>query len=202
MKLLVAISAGYVAIVQASATHSCPSKLTNVIEIDDDSTLHYAMVPSSSSDTNNGILCGRLEVLNADGDWIGFAMSKDYGMFGSEAIIGLPIDTLSPDGITKQNTVMKYKLGGYNVGSEVGGRSVYYMSEEKQTLLDTSLVQEINDEDEEVMVMTFTKSLVEDGEIPILENGTNVFLLHLLWVRTLVMDCLLQRILVKMLLLR
>jgi hypothetical protein len=180
-KLLTLLIASYAsAIVVANPV--CPPSLTNSINISngtnhyEGSTLYYAVVPSSPSDANNGILCGRLEVLNNDGSWIGIGISTNYNMFGSEAIIGLPIDTLSQDVITKQNTVMKYKLGGYTVGYEVGGWGVYYMAEEKQTLTNTSLVLEETENGDELMIMTFTKLLIEDEEIPIKEKGTNVFL--------------------------
>ena len=45
------------------------------------------------------------------------------------------------------------------------------MADDKQTLTDTSIEQEGGK-----TIMKFTKLLVEDGEIPILEEGENVFL--------------------------
>jgi len=161
-KLLTLLIASYIAANVVATTPICPPSLTNSINISngtnhyEGATLHYAIVSSSPSDANNGILCGRLEVLNNDGSWIGLGMSRNYNMFGSEAIIGLPIDTLS-DGIIKKNTVMKYKLGGYTVGYEVGGWGVYYMAEEKQTLTNASLALEETENGDELMIMSFTK---------------------------------------------
>ena len=45
---------------------TCPTTLTNYIEISDDATFHYALIPSTASttSTSNGILCGRLSVRN------------------------------------------------------------------------------------------------------------------------------------------
>lgn len=180
-KLLTLLIASYASAIVVATNPVCPPSLTNSINISngtnhyEGSTLYYAVLPSSPSDANNGILCGRLEVLNNDGSWIALGISQNYNMFGSEAIIGLPIDTLSQD-TTKQNTVMKYKLGGYTVGYEVGGWGVYYMAEEKQTLTNTSLVLDETENGDEIMIMSFTKLLIEDEEIPIKENGTNVFL--------------------------
>ena len=181
MKLILSLIVSCIAANVVATTPICPPSLANSINISNGTNhyegaiLHYAVVPSSPSDANNGILCGRLEVLNNDGSWVGIGISRNYNMFGSEAVIGLPIDTLS-DGITKQNTVMKYKLGGYTVGYEVGGWGVYYMAEEKQTLTNTSLVLEETENGDEIMIMSFTKLLIEDDEIIIKENGTNIFL--------------------------
>jgi hypothetical protein len=76
-------------------------------------------------------------------------------MVGSDAIIGVPED----------GTVLKYDLDGKGSVQQVP------MSTEKQTLRDTSIsVQDGK------TVMEFTKLLVEDGELPISEDGTNTFL--------------------------
>ena len=125
------ITQGYFTTYQATtALLQCPTELSNVITITDESQLYYSIVQSSTGGTN-GILCGRLEVTNNDGGWVGLAISKNGKMFGSEAIIGVPNDTLSIDG--GGATVKKYYLGGYTVGYEVGGWGVYYMDEDKQT---------------------------------------------------------------------
>ena len=44
------------------------------------------------------------------------------------------------------------------------------------SLTDTSLTEEINEDGNDVTIMTFTKLLSEDNEIPIVTNGTNIFL--------------------------
>ena len=44
------------------------------------------------------------------------------------------------------------------------------------SLTDTSLTEDINDDGNDVTIMTFTKILNEDNEIPIVTNGTNIFL--------------------------
>jgi len=124
------ITQGYFTTYQATTALQCPTKLSNVITINDESQLYYSIVQSSAGGTN-GILCGRLEVTNNNGGWVGLAISQNGKMFGSEAIIGVPNDTLSIDG--GGATVKKYYLGGYTVGYEVGGWGVYYMDEEKQT---------------------------------------------------------------------
>jgi len=44
------------------------------------------------------------------------------------------------------------------------------------SLTDTSLTEEVNEDGNDVTIMTFTKILNEDNEIPIVTNGTNIFL--------------------------
>lgn len=131
---------------------NCPDTLEKSTEIDSISTFHFAMVPSDPPGSGNGILCGRIEAEN-DG-WVGLAISGDGSMIGSEAIIGVPGD----------DNVLKYDLNGKGPGG------VTAMSDNKQTLRDTSIVQE-----GAKTIMVFTKLLVEDGEIPIVE-GENIFL--------------------------
>ena len=98
------------------------------------------------------MLCGRLEA-HHDG-WISLAFSRTPGMIGAEAIIALPY----------ADTVLKYNMFGYD--------EVVPMSDERQTLTNTY----IEEEEDGRAIMGFTKFLVEDGEIPIEEEGANIFL--------------------------
>jgi len=134
---------------------SCPDVLymSTVLE-NMNATLHYAIVPSTSPESRNGILCGRLEAKH-DG-YISIAFSRTVSMVGAEAIIGLPSD----------DSVLKYTLNDHNVGD------VFPMREDRQTLRDTSFDM---DEDGRT-IMEFTKLLVEDWQIPIMEDGENIFL--------------------------
>ena len=133
----------------------CPASLTRSMEIDDFATLFYAVVPSTSFESRNGIFCARLQV-NSIG-WVGFAVSRDGSMVGSEAIIGHPDD----------NTVFKYSLFGKFPDA------IIKVDDEHQTLRETSITQ---DAEIGVTTMKFTKYLDEFDEIPILVNGTNYFL--------------------------
>ena len=130
-----------------------PSSQSSTIEIDSISTLSYAIIPSNPPASNNGIFCAKLTTDNIG--WTGLGISPDGLMSGSVAIVGLPND----------NSVLKYSLGS--------GRSVNPMPAEQQTLRDTSIVQQDGQ-----TIMTFTKLLVEQDELPILiENGsTNIFI--------------------------
>jgi hypothetical protein len=130
---------------------SCPDTLSDTIEIDSISTLSYAIMPSNSSESNNGIFCGKL-VSDSIG-WIGFGISPDGLMSNSTAIIALPDD----------NSVLKYSLGIE--------RSVNLMSEDQQTLRDSSVTQQDGQ-----TTMSFTKLLVEEGEQPILDDSVNTFI--------------------------
>ena len=130
---------------------SCPDSLSDTIVIDSVSTLSYAIVPSSPIEANNGIFCGKL-VSDSIG-WIGLGISPDGLMSNSTAIIALPDDI----------SVLKYSMGIE--------RSVNPMSEDQQTLRDTSVTQKDGQ-----TTMTFTKLLVEEGELPILDNSVNIFI--------------------------
>ena len=149
-----------------SSTLSCPETLDHSASINSKSTLYYAVVsdPSSSnnfrwnksslSGSNNGILCARLEVIDNSNGWIGLGFSQDGTMSTSQAIIGIP----------DEDTVRKYNLSGYHATP---------MADERQTLRDTSIiVDDMNGK----TILTFTKLLIEDDEVHIVENGKNIFL--------------------------
>ena len=142
---------------------SCPEELTNVNTLDDKTVMYYAIVPSNPPSANNGILCARLEV-QSDQGWLGFGISTDGKMTGSQAVIGLPSDS----GLAEDGDVKKYDLNG-------GDPRIKVMEDDKQTLIDSSITQDV---DAGLTVMSFTKLLVEDheSEIPIAENGENIFL--------------------------
>lgn len=130
---------------------SCPSSFSSTIDIDSIATLFYAIVPSNPAESNNGIFCAKL-IADSIG-WIGIGISPDGEMGGSVAIVGLPDD----------NSILKYDLGNGFVDP---------MSEEKQTLRDTSITQQDGQ-----TIMTFTKLLVESDELPILtDGGVNIFI--------------------------
>lgn len=132
---------------------SCPDTLTKSFEINSESTLFYAVVPSNPPESNNGILCGRLRVRDNDNGWIGLAFSANGSMGRADAIIGIP----------DENSVLKYDLAGY---------VPTLFSDEKQTLRDTSIVTSGSTTE-----MQFTKLLVEDDdEVPISLVNENIML--------------------------
>ena len=83
--------------------------------------------------------------------WIGIGFSTEGLMAGSQAVIGIPAE----------GTVLKYDLTS----------TATPMSEERQTLTDTSIA-----EVDGMVTMDFTKLLVEEGEVPILEDAENTFI--------------------------
>ena len=131
------------------ATLACPDNLDESTLIGAD-TLYYAVVPSQPAGSGNGLLCGRLETEDADG-WISIGFSADGSMAGSQAIIGIP----------SAGTVLKYDLT----------TTATPMSEDRQTLSGTSLT-----EADGMVIIEFTKLLIEDGEVPILEGAENTFI--------------------------
>jgi hypothetical protein len=137
--------------VSVPATLTCPDTLDRSTEIDSGATLYYAVVPSDSAGSGNGLLCGCLEADN-DG-WIGIGFSSDGSVAGSRGIIGIPA----------QGTVLKYDLTSYS--------SVTPMSEDRQTLSGIS-VTEVDGK----VTMEFAKLLVEEGEVPIMEDTDIIFI--------------------------
>jgi hypothetical protein len=133
----------------------CPDELVQYTSLHDGIlTFEYAIVASQASSSPDGdILCARLERSDDVEGYIGFGISTNGTMDGGMGIIGLPGD----------GTVMKYVMSG--------DRSVELMSDERQTLMGTSITQE-----DGVTIMEFTKYLREDGENAILANGENTFL--------------------------
>jgi hypothetical protein len=91
--------------------------------------------------------------------WLGFGFSSNGRMIGSSAVIGLPDKPLGP------TNPGKYSLWDHTVGS------VRLMSDEEQTLTDTSITQNATH-----TTMKFTKHLVEDGELAIDAYGENTFI--------------------------
>ena len=137
----------------SSKSQACPGELIQSYNINTESTLYYAMVPSNSVESNNGILCARLEVLDNGDGWIGVGFSPSGTMENSQAVIG----------IYDEDTVLKYDLAP--------GQATQ-MSDDKQTLQDTSITTM-----DGKTIMEFTKLLVEDDdEVEILEDGENIFL--------------------------
>lgn len=97
----------------------------------------------NSTDTSKSTLTMQYEV--ATQAWLSFGIAKVDGMMdGAEAVIGLP----------GNNTVLKYDLYTYGVTP---------MPAEKQTLMNASIVQ-----DEVSTILTYTKYLEEEGELPII----------------------------------
>ena len=133
---------------------TCPGSLEQQIVIDPSAILYYHLEPSDPGD-NNGILCGRLEVENNNGGWIALGWSSNGNMIGAEAIVGL----------TDARSVLKYSL------TSKMASGVTPMSAARQTLSDTSIRLVGNK-----TIMTFTKMLVEDGEMEIYETGPNAFM--------------------------
>jgi len=137
----------------SSKSQACPDELVQSYNINTESTLYYAMVPSNSVESNNGILCARLEVVNNNDGWISVGFSPSGTMENSQAIIG----------IYDEDTVLKYDLAP--------GQATQ-MSDDTQTLQDASITTM-----DGKTIMEFTKLLVEnDDEVEILEDGENIFL--------------------------
>jgi hypothetical protein len=100
-----------------------------------------------------------IELVYEGEGWLGFGFSTNGRMIGSSAVIGLPDRPLGP------SNPGKYSLWDHTVGS------VRLMSDEAQTLTDTSITQNATH-----TTMKFTKHLVEDGELAIDAYGENTFI--------------------------
>lgn len=96
-----------------------------------------------STDSSKSTLTMQYEVTKQS--WVAFGTAKTAGtMEGAEVIIGLP----------DEGTVLKYSLLNY---------SAVVMPAEQQTLMNAIVVQ-----DEMGTILTYTKYLEEEGEIPII----------------------------------
>jgi hypothetical protein len=144
-------------LLNGAATQTCPSvdKYTEMALVEGTLTFKYAVVLASNADERS-ILCARLE--GGAGGWMGFGISPTGKMdsgasMRSTGIIGLPGD----------GTVQKYWLAE--------DPRVDPMDSEHQTLMGTSIAEAGG-----IMVMEFTKYLLEDGEYEIFLNGENPFL--------------------------
>ena len=160
------VSATVSATADASIDATVGSTVSGTVDAIADNTVDPASSQLSCSDTldqsteidssatlyytvENGFLRGRLEVEN-DG-WIGIGFSSDGTMYGSQGVIGIPAE----------GTVLKYDLTS----------TATLMSDDRQTLSGTSI-----SEVEGIMIMEFTKLLIEEGEVPILEGVENNFI--------------------------
>lgn len=162
MKLSSATFLLLAAVHQSAGELSCPMELTQSLYLTPTLDLYYDVVVATSVDEKN-ILCARLE--SRTEGWLGFGISPSGGMAPAEAVIGLPDDV----------TVLKYDM------SQKSSSGVVPMDDDKQTLMNKSIVQENGS-----TVMTFSKYLDEDtyplsdGENTCIfaEGGSNTFGYH------------------------
>lgn len=142
MKLSVAAS--LVLLRQVTGQSPCPSDLSQTAAISETETLYYDVV--------DGVLCARIE--SQSEGWLGFGISPDGSMVGAEAVIGLP----------DEGSVLKYDL------TSKSDSGVVLMSDDKQTLMDTSIVQEGG-----TTTMTFAKIMDEDQYPLVIGANTCIF---------------------------
>jgi len=132
----------------------CPSSFESFVQIDETASMQYSIVQSENP-LQSGIFCGRLFVDGVDDGWVAIAFSKDGHMPGSDAIVAN----------LEEESVLKYHLGGRSPSG------VVLMEESKQTLKNTYVGVYGN-----MTVVEFTKLLIEDGEVTINGDGTNILL--------------------------
>lgn len=109
----------------------CPAELTQQADLSSTETLYYEVI--------DGVFCARIE--SESEGWLGFGISSNGSMVPAEAVIGVPDD----------GSVLKYDLTSKDTSGVVP------MSDDKQTLLDASIVQEGGK-----TTMTFAKVMDED----------------------------------------
>jgi hypothetical protein len=129
---------------QVAGQSSCPSELSQKVDISSTETLYYEVI--------DGVFCARME--SESEGWLGFGISPDGGMVPSEAVIGLPDD----------GTVLKYDL------TSKAESGVVAMSDEKQTLMDTSIEQA-----DGTTIMTFAKIMDEDQYPLVIGDNTCIY---------------------------
>jgi len=87
--------------------------------------------------------------------WVAVGASESGLMVGSDAVIGIP----------STGEIKKYSLSAKSL------EGVSVMPNEKQTLVNAAITQANG-----MTTLTYTKILVEDGEIPINRDGDNIFI--------------------------
>jgi len=87
--------------------------------------------------------------------WVAVGASESGLMVGSDAVIGIPAT----------GEIKKYSLSAKSL------EGVSVMPDEKQTLVNAAITQANG-----MTTLTYTKILVEDGEIPINRDGDNIFI--------------------------
>ena len=142
MKCLAAAS--LILLHQVAAQSTCPSDLTQISTISSSETLYYEVV--------DGVFCARME--SESEGWLGFGISPTGLMVPSEAVIGLP----------DEGTVLKYDLTGKSTSAVVP------MSDDKQTLMDTSIEQKNG-----MTTMTFAKIMDEDEYPLVIGDNTVIY---------------------------
>lgn len=129
---------------QVAGQSPCPAELTQTADLSSTESLYYEVI--------DGIFCARIE--SESEGWLGFGISPNGAMVPAEAVIGLPDD----------GTVLKYDL------TSKATSGVVPMSDDKQTLLDTSIVQ-----DGGKTTMTFAKVMDEDEYPLVMGENTCIY---------------------------
>ena len=141
---------------------NCPPVYDESIELSPGLYMSYAVrtpQDSASLTAYGGVLC--VQIVSNQIGWIGFASSLDGFMPGSEAVIGRLDDDNLPTGIP--NPGKRYLVT----------RSPPDELMPLQTLIGATIVKNITSQ---TTTLTFTKILIEQGEIPINARGNNTFL--------------------------
>ena len=127
---------------------SCDNLRSNPVQLTDEITLNAVLDPFGETIT--------VEMIYEGEAWLAMGFTNGQSvMLGSQAVIGLP----------SAGTVQKYELNSR------GTSGVVPMPEEKQTLINATIVQEGGQ-----TILSFTKLLREEGEHPIRNEGPNTFL--------------------------
>lgn len=127
---------------------SCDNLRDNPIALTDDITLNAVIDPFGRTIT--------VELILEDEAWLAMGFTDgNVIMSGSEAVIGMP----------DEGTVQKYDLNARSRSA------IEPMPDEKQTLINATIVQEDGQ-----TILSFTKSLNEEGEHLIRSEGANTFL--------------------------
>ncbi|KAL7512671.1 hypothetical protein ACHAXN_009680 [Cyclotella atomus] len=129
---------------QVAGQSSCPSELSQKLDISSTETLYYDVV--------DGVFCARME--SESEGWLSFGISSGGGMVPAEAVIGIPDD----------GTVLKYDL------TSKSDSGVVAMSDDKQTLMDTSIEQA-----DGMTIMTFAKIMDEDQYPLVIGDNTCIY---------------------------
>jgi len=134
----------------ADAATDC-TEFTHIIQVRDDISMLYLLTETK--------LSVRLEIATDNWIAVGIAPNSDGAMVGSDAIIGLPLESVS-----STNPGKYYMIGETE-------SNVFLRESSSQTITNGDVWQQNGS-----TYMAFTKALDEVGEIPITTSGVNYFL--------------------------
>jgi len=144
-----------------SSTSDLCSTYRHKVQADPKLAMSY-VVNTDSAGEHSGSISVKLEYDGTAWLALGVAETPEGKMIGSESVVALPDE---PVGVTNP--------GEYYMVSEAN-EGVFLMEEDKQTLLDGSIVQEEDEDGNDKTIVSFTRLLSEEGKLGLTASADGV----------------------------